>query len=413
MLEGTNSVPPGLLGRRDPTVRLRGLVAHLSPSGAPGNGAHGHRTRGVSAGELLSATVLKPEIGFGAVVDLTAGNPRPRALFTDPRLAHALRQLWYRSGGLVVLRGLHDLTPEQLVELSRVFGVVEENAGAAFGASDDENSLAGGTVVRIGNSRNPQTGRPNGAFFASQDLAPGVSPRYRPNDPLGKFSGTPLWHTDSCFREHPAIASLFYCKQTPVGGGGATCFADTRAAFDDLDQHAQTRLEAFECVCSFAHHEAKYHSVSPEWAPVLPESRRLAMPAQRQPLVLVHPVTAQKSLYGFNEGTFAVLPRGVAFSDEMLAAAESLDATEHPSMEEWRGGCGLLQHATQDRFTVVWQYQQGDCVVWDDRTTLHTATGFDHENCTREMWRTTIIEDHSRAVELACTLDVLPDRHGR
>ena len=28
-----------------------------------------------------------------------------------------------------------------------------------------------------------------------------------------------------------------------------------------------------------------------------------AMPAQRQPLVLTHPVTGRRSLYGFNEGT--------------------------------------------------------------------------------------------------------------
>jgi hypothetical protein len=27
------------------------------------------------------------------------------------------------------------------------------------------------------------------------------------------------------------------------------------------------------------------------------------MPAQRQPLVLTHPVTGRRSLYGFNEGT--------------------------------------------------------------------------------------------------------------
>jgi hypothetical protein len=100
---------------------------------------------------------------------------------------------------------------------------------------------------------------------------------------------------------------------------------------------------------------------------------------------------------GFNEGTCAVLPRGEAFSEEMLAAAESIDCVEDPSMAEWRGEGGLLQHATQDRFTVVWQYEQGDLVFWDDRTSVHAATGFDHENCTREMWRTTIVKDYEPA----------------
>jgi hypothetical protein len=67
--------------------------------------------------------------------------------------------------------------------------------------------------VRLGNSIDPETGKRNGGFIESEHLAPGASPQYRPNDQLGKFSGTPLWHTDSCFRERPAIGSLFYCKQ--------------------------------------------------------------------------------------------------------------------------------------------------------------------------------------------------------
>ena len=55
------------------------------------------------------------------------------------------------------------------------------------------------------------------------------------------------------------------CDYSPADGGGATCFADLRAAFDELDPQTQARLETLECLCSFAHHEAKYHSVSPEW----------------------------------------------------------------------------------------------------------------------------------------------------
>lgn len=118
-------------------------------------------------------------------------------------------------------------------------------------------------------------------------------------------------------------------------------------------------------------------------------------------MVLTHPVTGRKSLYGLNEGTCAVLPKGEAFPEEKLAKAESEEAVEDPSMAEWRGPEGLLQFVTQDKFTVVWRWKPGDLVFWDDRTSVHTATGFDHEHCTREMWRTTIIKDHPRSANLA------------
>lgn len=54
---------------------------------------------------------------------------------------------------------------------------------------------------------------------------------------------------------------------------------------------------------------------------------------------------------------------------------------------------GLLVHATAPEFTVVHQWQVGDLVIWDNRSTMHCATGYDSENDTREMWRTTLVKD--------------------
>lgn len=42
----------------------------------------------------------------------------------------------------------------------------------------------------------------------------------------------------------------------------------------------------------------------------------------------------------------------------------------------------------------------GDLVVWDNRCTLHCATGFDRERYTREMWRTTLARDHPLAKQM-------------
>ena len=64
---------------------------------------------------------------------------------------------------------------------------------------------------------------------------------------------------------------------------------------------------------------------------------------------------------------------------------------EDPSVErELR--C-LQPHATSERFVRVWQWEAGDLAVWDNRSTMHCATGFDRESHVREMWRTTLCRD--------------------
>ena len=95
-----------------------------------------------------------------------------------------------------------------------------------------------------------------------------------------------------------------------------------------------------------------------------------------------------EAIYGVNSGTFAVVRKGTIISPEQLDACE-LDALEMPSVEsELRS---LLPHATQPKFVVQWQWRPGDLVIWDNRCTMHAATGFDHERHAREMWRTTIV----------------------
>ena len=122
-----------------------------------------------------------------------------------------------------------------------------------------------------------------------------------------------------------------------------------------------------------------------------------------------------------NSGTFAVVPKGTVLSAARLDRCE-LEAYEEPTVEaELRA---LLPHVTQERFVLKWQYAAlvvwrvpaaasrvcgirrlrcsrvprsrwaaGDLVVWDNRATLHCATGFDEERYAREMWRTTIVRD--------------------
>lgn len=317
---------------------------------------------------------------FGALVeplDATADTLAARIL-DSPAVAKALVQAWQDYGGLLVVRGLVALTPEQLVAVSKIFGQLE----LELDQSKQKYKVEGlDSVMRIGNTRD-SSGNLTALLAKDPPLPSNGSPQYREAD------RKPVWHTDSTYRKHPPVGSLLFCKQAPPEGA-ATCFADTRASFEALDAATQERLEGLECVCSLAHHDAKVHKYSPDF-PVLTPEQRAANPPRRAPMVLRHPLTGRRALYGMNSSTCEILPKGEAVPQDQLDKYD-LEAEEHPSVQqEWRS---LLSFATSERFTVKWQWEPGDLLVWDNRCTMHCATGFEDGKYTREMWRTTLAAD--------------------
>src|SRR3954453_13431545 len=58
-----------------------------------------------------------------------------------------------------------------------------------------------------------------------------------------------LWHTDSSFKQVPALASILSARIIPALGG-ETEYVSTRLAYERLDQRSRTRLER-----SFAWHD--------------------------------------------------------------------------------------------------------------------------------------------------------------
>jgi alpha-ketoglutarate-dependent taurine dioxygenase len=51
----------------------------------------------------------------------------------------------------------------------------------------------------------------------------------------------------------------------------------------------------------------------------------------------------------------------------------------------------MLPFVTSPEFAVDWKWSEGDAVLYDNRSLIHAASGFDAERFTREMWRTTIL----------------------
>ncbi|MBT6275418.1 MAG: TauD/TfdA family dioxygenase [Chromatiales bacterium] len=309
--------------------------------------------------------------GFGALI-----NDVDPADLSNPDFRNDALALWRASGGLLAVRGakLTDIGPELLVTWSETFGAVEQAGQTAR----ERSMVTGFPIMRIGNIRD-ESGELKASLARVPELTSDEDVRYNPK------TRRPVWHTDSTFREHPPIGSVFHCKQAPAKGG-ETLFADTRRAFEALPSETQSKLRSLEAVCSLAHHDKKINSYSPDY-PVLSPEQRAANPPRRVPIVLEHPETGVPALYGLNSSTCAVVPKGQLVESERMDEFD-LQGVEDESVLTLRD---LLPHITGPKFTVKWQWCPGDIVVWDNRCTMHSGTGYDYDQYTREMWRLTLL----------------------
>ncbi|CAE7195636.1 tauD [Symbiodinium natans] len=341
---------------------VRGLKPTL-PSGLWG------ASRGVAALACLAEERLSEN--FGALIHVpNTSLPALRC----PDVGRELRGKWLERR-LLVIRGLQDMTPDDLVTISSHFGplgpVPAGRAHASLGP--------GASVLRIGNVRDA-AGNLISQPSSSKDevLGRDGSSQYRPHDRL------PVWHTDGTFKETPEAGTALFCRQAPPRGG-ATCFADAVAAWEALPPEQQQRLETLDCICSLAHHDAKIRKRNPDY-PMLKDEERCKNPPRRVPLCLEHPETHRRAIYGINSSTCCIVEKGQDMCPTKLRHYEE-SGDEDESVAILRD---LLVHATAPDFTISWQWQPGDFAICDTRSTMHCATSYD-QRFTREMWRTTIM----------------------
>jgi alpha-ketoglutarate-dependent 2,4-dichlorophenoxyacetate dioxygenase len=162
------------------------------------------------------------------------------------------------------------------------------------------------------------------------------------------------FHTDSSFNSLPTKWSFLSARILPPERGD-TLFIDTRAAYDALPDALKMQAQG-----AVAEHYF--------WKT---DDMKRAMPPAHHPLVRVIPESGRTALYIGNHATHLIgWPR-----------------------EE---GESLLKHlndfATQPQFLYTHRWRAGDLVVWDNRCTLHRATGYDVFKYKRDLRRTTINE---------------------
>jgi taurine dioxygenase len=173
------------------------------------------------------------------------------------------------------------------------------------------------------------------------------------------------WHTDSSYRQNPAMGSLLHGIEISKTGG-VTCFINMYAVYAELPSHLKEKVEGR----SACHDFDKLSRIAN--AKKASSEEREAMPPVWQPLVRRHPITQKKSLF--------ISP---IYNDEIegMCNAEASDLIEE-----------LTAFAEQDRFVYRHSWTTDDMVLWDNRCTMHLVTPHDPME-RRVMHRTTIVGD--------------------
>ena len=162
----------------------------------------------------------------------------------------------------------------------------------------------------------------------------------------------------------PAKYSILHAISIPSKGGN-TEFAHMPSAYDSLDDEIKEELDGLICEHSqiFSRQQVGFTDFTDEeidrFKPV------------RQTLIRKHPATGRKSLY---LSSHAGRIDGLSVPDAKLLLLD------------------LVNHATQQKFVYVHEWQKGDLVIWDNRQTMHRVRPFPVDE-PRDMRRTTIVGD--------------------
>ena len=170
-----------------------------------------------------------------------------------------------------------------------------------------------------------------------------------------------LWHTDSCFKAPPALASVLSARTIPTAGG-ETEFASMRLAWDRLPEASRARLEYAYAWHDYAHSRGKI-------APHLASDReKTALPPVRWRMRWRNPANGRDSLYMASH-TYAI--DGMA-RDEAQALLDE-----------------LMAHITAPGHTYLHTWRPGDIIMWDNRAILHRGRPWPDDQ-PRYVARTTI-----------------------
>ena len=230
-----------------------------------------------------------------------------------------------------------DLTPEQHTAFSRRFGELDIHVLDQF-------LLPGHPEILVVSNK-----KVNGRAVGLQD------------------AGT-HWHSDISYREYPSLGSLLYALEVPPEGGD-TLFANMYAVYEALSDEMKARIDGLKAVHRYAQIYELSRNAAGSARPPLTEEQKAKVPQVVHPVVRTHPETGRKALYVSPGLTVGIVGMDEEESRALLAE--------------------LHRHSTRPEFVYRHIWRRHDVLFWDNRCTMHVATGY-NPRYTRHMHRTTV-----------------------
>jgi taurine dioxygenase len=172
--------------------------------------------------------------------------------------------------------------------------------------------------------------------------------------------GEMQFHSDQCYQEKPAMASMLYAIEVPSVGGN-TLFANAYKAYETLPEDIKHRLDGRKAM-----HAYDYDNASMKRGTTIKEG----VPHFAHPLVRTHPATGRKALYVNRLMTIAIEGLPEAESDALLSF--------------------LFEHQENPAFVYEHVWRVDDLLMWDNRCALHARSDFSNDE-RRLMRRVTVL----------------------
>jgi len=263
----------------------------------------------------MQVTRLTPQFG-AAVTGVDLGH------LDDTQFA-AIKQVWHQHRGLIAFPR-QNISDDGLLAFSRRIGQLDSPPNQENGRQTPE----GYPDIYVVSNVKDAVGRPIGA--------------------LG--DGEAVWHTDMSYEAQPPLASMLTAREIPASGGD-TWFCDMTGAYDDLPPALKQRIATLQ-----VKHDGTYNSGGFLRAGVTPTDNPMLAPGTLHPAVIRIPETGDAALYLGRRRMSYIAGLTLAESEALLETLWRYPAAEHR----------IYKH----------QWQIGDLVLWDNRTTMHRRDPF-------------------------------------
>lgn len=172
--------------------------------------------------------------------------------------------------------------------------------------------------------------------------------------PIGKSDAGQFWHTDMTYNRVVGFVNVLVAHEVPIRAGkslGATEFANTQLAYDDLPTEVKSKLANARAI----------HYLNKNWEqmttkgtrPPLTEEQIRERPPVSHPVFLKHPITGRMVIF--------VNPSHVV-NIEGMTEAESNQTLDY-----------LYAHVIKPNYRYVYRWSVGDVLLWDHLGTWHNA----------------------------------------